>query len=123
MLVLALALVFVPLAWLLAKRARRAEPAVRRALVAGAILCVAAAVAVRAGPVGVGLFLLAVVWLAVWLRSHGSGGEGPGDDGREPPEGPEPDPGPRATLRPESLDDDAFDRARAQWEQELPKRG
>ena len=62
--------------------------------------------------------------LGVWLGLRGRGDDR-GDDGPDVPDPPDPDPGPgeRADLPPEVLDPEAFDRARAEWEQELPKRG
>jgi hypothetical protein len=66
-----------------------------------------------------GLFLFTLASLAIWLRLRPPGDDGRGDDRPDPPDEPRPDPGPD---RGDALDPDAFDRARAQWEQEL-KRG
>ncbi len=125
MLVLALAIAVMSMVWYFAVRKPRVDPAIRRAGVACAIFCVAVAVALRAGPVAGVLLVVTVASLVLWLRMRGRGGDDPGDDGRDPPSGPEPDPGPDGddALRPELLDPDAFDRARAEWERELPKRG
>jgi len=124
MLVLALTIVALPLAWLAARRAQRLQPAVRRAGVAFAISCVVVALALRAGPALAGVLIVAVAALAVWLHRRGPGGDDRGDDGRDPPSGPgpDPDPGDLAKARPQPVDRDAFDRARAEWEHELPKR-
>jgi hypothetical protein len=124
MLILALAIVLGSLTWLVVKRTGDVDPVVRRAAIACAIACVGVAIALRAG-LAPGLFIVAVALIAVWLRARrADGGDGPGDDGPDPPDEPEPDPAPRAGLRPESsLDEDALDQARAEWERELPKRG
>ena len=124
MLILLLLVVMASLIWLFAIRKQPVTPALRRVGIGFAVAFVCAALAVRAGP-AVGLALVTVVLVAVWLRLRRRGDDGPGDDGRDPPSGPEPDPdpGPQASLRPERLDQDAFDRARAEWERELPKRG
>jgi hypothetical protein len=121
MLVLALAVVVVPLGWLAARRTARMDPALRRAVLAFAISCLAVALVLRAGPAA---GLLVVAALAAWLSMRGSGGDGRDDDGRGPPDGPgpDPDPGDQASLHPEPLDHEAFDAARAAWEHELPKR-
>jgi hypothetical protein len=116
---LVLAIVLVSLGWLLLGRAQRKDPAIRRVGAAFAILFVAGALALRAGPAGFGLLFLALVSLAVWFRTNRGGDDGPGDDGREPPDDAGPDPGPQAGLR---LDQDELDRARREWERELPKR-
>jgi hypothetical protein len=63
-------------------------------------------------PLKAAICLLALGALLVWLRRRGQGGDGPGDDGRDPPVDPGPDPGS------EDLDLDGFDRARAAWEQD-----
>ncbi len=119
MLVLVLAILLGLLAWLVVKKTEHVDPAIRRAAIACAIGCVLAVLAVRAGPVGIGLLVIGLV--VVWLRMRGRGGGG-GDDGRDPPDEPEPDPGPREEVRPERVEDDALDRARSEWERELPKR-
>lgn len=128
MLFAALAIVLALLAWLVIKRMQHADPAVRDALLRGVAACLVAAVALRVvltAPVllRVALCLLALGTLAVWLRRRGQGGGGPGDDGRDPPVDPSPDPRPghRAPPHPERLDPEAFDRARAEWEQARKK--
>lgn len=123
MLVLLFALVAL-LVWLLFVRGRPVASRVQRGVLAGAVAVVAAALAVRAGPAATGATLvLAAVALALWLRLRG-GGDDPGDDGPDPPDGPDPDPGPgrERELPRDVLDVDAFDRARAEWERELPRR-
>ncbi len=111
--------------WMLAKRMEGAEPVVRRSAVMWTLLCVGAALALRAGQLLIALVLVSVAFasLVVWLRGR-DGDDGPGDDGRDPDP---PDPGPgggrQARLPVEQLDGEAFDRARAEWEQELHKRG
>lgn len=129
MLIVALAIILAPLAWLLIKRMPHADPAARRGRHVWVIACLCAALALRVGlaaPVllRVALCLLAVGALVVWLRRRGQGGDGPGDDGPDLPVDPGPDPraGHRAALRPERLDAEAFDRARAGWEHALKKR-
>ena len=112
MLFLALALVVAPLAWL---ALRHADPTVRRAAVGCAIACGLVAVALRAGPVPTGLLLAALMF---WLLSRGSGGDWRDDDDRDPPAGPGPGPGGHAKPRPEVLDPEALDRARAEWERQ-----
>jgi hypothetical protein len=121
MLILALGIVAMSLVWLFAKRTRPVNPFIRRAGLGFAIACLCAALAVRVGPT-LGLLLLAVAWLAVWLRLRGRGDDGPGDDGPDPPDEPVPDPDPDPGHL-EALDQEAFDRARAEWEQDLPKPG
>lgn len=125
MLILALAVVAVILIWMFSKRLEGAEPVVRWAAVVWAFSCAGAALALRAGQVLTGLLLVAVSFasLAILLRWRGGGDDGPGDGGREP-DTPDPDPGLGRPVPPpvERLDRDAFDRARAEWEQELPKR-
>jgi len=129
MLTVALAFVLAPLAWLVIKRMQHADPAARGARFMWVIGGLGAALALRVGlsaPVllRVALCLFAIGALAVWLRRRGEGGDGPGDDGSDSPADPGPDPGPghRAALRPERLDPEAFDRARAEWEHALQKR-
>jgi len=128
MLVVALVIVLAPLAWLAIKRMQHADPAARRAGLRWVIAGLGAALALRVGlaaPVmlRVALCLLAIGALAVWLRRRGQGGEGPGDDGRDSPVDPGPDPhsGRRAAPPPERLDPEAFDRARGEWEHTLEK--
>lgn len=126
MLIVALAIVLAPLAWLVIKRMQLADPATRGRRLGWVIACLAAALALRAGlaaPVllRVALGLLAIGALAVWLRRRGQGGDGPGDDGRDPPLDPDPGPGHRAAPPPERLESEAFDRARAGWEHALKK--
>jgi len=127
MLILALGILAMSLVWYFAMRTEPVNPLVRRVAIGFAIACVCAALAVRAGP-ALGLLLVSLMLVAVWLRLRGRGDDGPGDDGREPPTEPDPDPGPRpgARVRPEisdqeAFDQAAFDRARAEWEQDLPK--
>ena len=124
MLIVALVIVLAPLAWLVIKRTQHVDPATRWRWV---ITCLGAALALRAGfaaplPLRVALVLLAIGALVIWLRRRGQGGDGPDDDGRDPPvdPGPEPRPG-RAEPRPEHLDPEAFDRARAEWEHALKR--
>jgi hypothetical protein len=120
-----LALAFVALlVWLVVKRGS-VPPAARTAgLVTFGVVC-AAPVAIRAGPRGILVFAVGLVALGVWLALRGWGGDDRRDDGPDVPDPPEPDPGPgqRVDLPPEVLDPEAFDRARAEWERELPKRG
>jgi hypothetical protein len=124
MLILVLAIVLAPLAWLVIKRTRGADPAARAAQWRWVIMCLGAALALRVGlaaplPLRIALGVLAVGALAVWLRRRGGGGGG-GDDGRDPPVDPDPDPGAgRPVPRPERLDGEAFDRARGEWETSL----
>ena len=115
MLAIVLAIVVIPLVWLLVTRTAPIDPMVRRAVVGCAVVLLGAVLAVRSPPAA--LAFLAVVGLVVWLRLRGRGGDDPGDDGRDPPD--DPDPGPTPGDR---LDPDAFDRARAKWEQELRER-
>jgi hypothetical protein len=120
MLIAALALVLAPLAWLVAKRMRHADPASTAAVLRLVIGVVAAALVLRVTlaaplPLKAAICLLAIAAFLVWLRRRGEGGDGPGDDGRDSPV----DPGP--APRPEHLDPDEFDRARAAWEQTLRK--
>jgi len=128
MLIVALAIVLAPLAWLVIKRMQHAEPAARDARLLWVIACLGAALALRVGlaaPVllRVALCLLAIGALAFWLRRRGQGGDGPGDDGRDSPAdpGPDPRPGNRAEPGRERLEPEAFDRARAEWEHALKK--
>jgi hypothetical protein len=128
MLIVALAIVLAPLAWLVIKRMQHADPAARGTCLLWVIACLGAALALRVGlaaPVllRVALCLLAIGALAIWLHRRGQGGDGPGDDGRDSPADPGPDPGlgHRAAPRPERLDPEAFDRARAEWEHALKK--
>ena len=115
MLAVVLAIVFIPLVWLLVTRSAPVDPAIRRTAVGLVIVCVSAVLAVRSPPAA--LAFLVVVGLVVWLRMRGRGGDDPGDDGRDPPDDPDPSPDPG-----QHLDPDAFDRAREQWEQELRER-
>ena len=120
-----LALAFVALlVWLVVKQGRPVHPAVRTAGLMFLIAC-AAGVAFRTGPRGILVFAIALLAFGVWLGLRGRGGDDRGDDGPDVPDPRDPDPGPgqRADLPPEVLDPDAFDRARADWERELPKRG
>ncbi len=124
MLILALAIVVAPLAWLVIKRLQDGDPAAARRAQWWVVGFLGAAVALRvalAAPVvlRVALVLLAMGAFAFWLRRHGGGGGG--DDGRDPPidPGPDPVPGRRATPPREHLDAEAFDRARDDWERAL----
>ena len=121
MLILALAILVVALVWLFATRAKPVDPVVRRVGLGFAIVCVAGALALRVG-LAVGLVVIVVSALVAWLRLRGTGGDDGGDDGPDPPDDPGPDPGHGNGVRHDRLDPDAFDRARAQWENELPKR-
>lgn len=125
MFILGLGVVAMTLIWMLSKRIEGAEPVVRRSAGMWALLCVGAALALRAGQLLIGLVLVSVAFasLAVWLRGRG-GDDGPGDDGRDsdPPDR-GPGGGRQGRLPVEQLDGEAFDRARAEWEQELHKRG
>jgi hypothetical protein len=115
------------LAWLAIKRVQHADPAAAGALRRVAFACLGAALALRVVmvapiPMRIALCALAIGALAIWLRRRGQGPDGP-DDGRDPPvdPGPDPRPGQRAVPRPERFDEDAFDRARGDWEHELKK--
>jgi len=123
MLILALA-IFTLAVWLFVKRGRPVHPAARAAGLAFLIVC-AAVVALRAGPVGTAVFATAAVLLGVWLSLRGRGGDDHRDDRPDAPDPPDPDPGSgeRAELLGGVLDPEAFDRARGEWERELPKRG
>ena len=102
---------------------RRKQPTDSVALRVGAvclIAVIAAALAVRGGPVATALILVTGGALLMWWRLRRRGGDDPGDDGPDPPDPPDPDPGPGA--RADVLDVEAFDRARADWERELPRR-
>ena len=120
--ILALALLAL-LVYLVVKRGR-VHPVVR---VGSLVLLLAfcAGIAIRSGPRGILAFVIAVIAFGIWLGLRGRGGDDRGDDGPDMPDPPDPDPGPgqRADLPREVLDPEAFDRARAEWERELPKRG
>jgi hypothetical protein len=130
MVIVALMIVLAPLAWFVIKRMQRADPAARGRSLRWVAACLGAALTLRvalAAPVvlRVALCVLALGALAVWLRGRGHGGDGPGDDGPDPPVDPSPDPRPgnRAPQHRERLDSKAFDRARAEWEHALRKHG
>jgi hypothetical protein len=120
--ILALALLAL-LVWFVVKRGQ-VHPIVRSA---GLVILIAfvAGIAIRSGPRGIIAFTVAAVAFGIWLGLRGRGGDDRGDDGPDMPDPPDPDPGPgqRADLPPEVLDPEAFDRARAEWERELPKSG
>jgi hypothetical protein len=126
--IVAVAIVLAPLAWLVIKRMQHADPAARGTCFLWVIACLGAALALRIGLAApillrVALCLLAIGALAVWLHRRGQGGDGPDGDGRDSPADPGPDSGlgHRAAPRPERLDPEAFDRARAEWEHALKK--
>lgn len=126
MLVLVLAIVLAPLAWVAIKRLQHADPVARRAAMRWAIAVLGIALALRVGfaaplALRIALVALALVALAVWLRRRGDGGGGPGDDDREPPVDPDPDPGGVRLPQHDRLDPDAFDRARAEWDEASKK--
>jgi hypothetical protein len=128
MLIAALAILLIPLAWLVIQRMPHDDPAANRARWKWVIAGLGAVLALRIGmagplPLRVALVVLAIAAVAVWLIRRGHGGGG--DDGRDPPVDPDPDPGAghRATPPPQRLDPDAFDRARAEWEQTLKSSG
>jgi hypothetical protein len=126
MLIVALAIVVIPLGWLANRRMQRVDPAERGALLGRWIIwCLGIGLALRVGlaaplPVRGAMAVIAICALAIWLRRRGHGGGG-GDDGRGSPE--DPDPGPRPGHREplDRLDPDAFDRARAEWERAARK--
>jgi hypothetical protein len=109
MLILVLAIV-VTLGWLFVRRMRLSDEVLRRVGIGCVTAFVGGALALRAGPAAVGL-LVAAAAVALWLRGRGRDEGGPGDDGPEPPVGPEP------------IDGEEFDRARAAWERGSVKRG
>jgi len=127
MVVLVIAILAVPLCWLFVQRTLRVDPVARRAGVTWAVSCLGAGLAFRTGLAPLGLLLTAVCMgsIFVWLRRRG-GGDDPGDDGRDEPVEPGPDPGPHHGLVLPAelgvLDHDAFDRARAEWERRVPER-
>ena len=120
--ILALALLAL-LVWFVVKRGQ-VHPIVRSA---GLVILIAfiAGIAIRSGPRGIIAFTIFAVAFGIWLGLRGRGGDDRGDDGPDVPDPPDPDPGPgqRADLPPEVLDPEAFDRARAELERELPKSG
>lgn len=127
MLIVVLAIVLAVLAWPMIKRLQQADPAARSRSLRWVVGCLGALLALRAflaAPVllRVALGLLAIGALVVWLRNRGQGGGGPGDDGRDSPDDPDPPPGHHATPRPERLDPEELDRARAEWEHGLKDR-
>jgi hypothetical protein len=124
MLILALGAISASLLWrFFVKREKPVGPVVRWVGSAAGIVCLGLFATLRAGPMA-GLAVVAVGSIALWLSMGGTGGAGPDDDGPSPPPDPDPDPGSgkRADLPSEPLDGTAFDRARAEWERELPKR-
>jgi hypothetical protein len=120
MLIVALAIVVIPLGWLANRRMQRVDPAERGALLGRWIIaCLGVGLALRVGlaaplPLRVALLVLAIGAFAIWLRRRGHGGGG--DDGRGSPDDPDLGPRPGHRVPPERLDPDAFDRARAEWE-------
>lgn len=125
MLILALGIVAMSLMVLLAKREQPVGPVVRWVGGAVGIVCLGLLVTTRAGPLA-GLTVVGVGSVVLWLSmGGGGGGDGPGDDDPDPPPVPDPDAGPgeRADVPAGRLDREAFDRTRAEWERELPKRG
>jgi len=127
MLIVALAIVLAPLAWLAIKRMQSADPVARGKGLRWAMVCIGAALALRVGLaapvlVRVALGLIAIGALVVWLRKRGRGDDGRGDDGRDAPDDPGPDPRPdHAVPPPERLDPEELDRARAAWEDALKR--
>ena len=120
MLILLLAPVLAVLAWLVTERMRNADATARAGLLRAVSWCVAAALVLRVTlaaplPLKAAICVLAVGALVLWLRGRGRGGDGPDDGGCDAPV----DPGPGA--RPERLDPDDLDRARAEWEQALKR--
>jgi len=123
MLVLVLGIASVTVIWLLfVKREKPVGPVVRWTGGAAGIVFVGIVATLRAGLLA-GLLVVAAGSVLLWLSMGGFGGGG-GGDGPDPPPEPDPDPGPgeRADLPAKLLDPEAFDRARAEWERELPKR-
>ncbi len=108
--------------WLFVKREKPVGPVVRWVGGAAGIVVLGLVATLRAGPL-VGLAVVAVGSLLLWLTMFGTGGDGPDDGGPDPPPKPDPDPGhgARPELPARLLDPEAFDRARAEWERELPK--
>ena len=124
MLVLALGVVSMTLIWwFFVKREEPVGPVVRWVGGSAAIVLLGLLATLRGGLLA-GLLVVAAGSLVLWLSMGGRGGGGGGDDGPDPPPEPDPDPssGKRADLPRERLDQDAFDKARAEWERELPKR-
>lgn len=109
--------------WLFVKREKPVGPVVRWALGATGIVVLGLMATLRAGPLA-GLLVVAVGSIVLWLAMFGTGDDGPGGGGPDPPPEPDPDPGhgERPDLPVKLLDPDEFDRARAEWEHELPKR-
>jgi hypothetical protein len=124
MVVLALGIVSVSLIWwFFVKRERPVGPVVRYVGSAVGIVCLGLVTTLRGGLLA-GLLVVAAGSFLLWLSMGGFGGGGGGGDGPDPPPEPDPDPGSgkRVDLPAEVLDREAFDRARAEWERELPKR-
>jgi hypothetical protein len=124
MIILALGVVSVSLIWwFFVRREQPVSPVVRWVGGATGIVVLGLFATLRAGPF-VGLLVVAAGSFLLWVSMGGRGGDDPGDDGPDPPPDPEPDPGTGKLVQPqpERLDGSAFDRARAEWERELPKR-
>jgi hypothetical protein len=128
-LIAVLAIVLSCVAWLVIERMHHDDPAARATAWRWLMACVGAVLAVRVGMAGplvlrVALVVFAIAAVVAWLIGRGHGGGG-GDDGGEPPVDPDPDPGAgdRAPAPPQRLDPEAFDRARAEWEQSLKRSG
>lgn len=123
---LALGIVAVSVIWLLFVRPEKpVGPVVRWAGGSAGIVLLGLVATLRGGLVA-GLLVVVAGSFLLWVSMGGFGrGGGGGDDGPDPPPEPDPDPSPgeRADRPRRALDPDAFDRARAEWEREAPKRG
>lgn len=123
MLILVLGIVAMSLVWwLFVKRKQPVGPVVRWVGGAVGIVVLGLVATLRAGPL-VGLAVVAIGSFLLWVSMGGAGDDGPGGGGPDPPREPEPEPGhgERPDLPEKHLDPEAFDRARAEWERELPK--